>query len=122
MVSSRKAVTDDHVCVAVHPCKVNKHYSNSRVRGYGLLGKLSLIIRQLEPDTSKIHQDKCECYGVLSRGGVEEGTIVVYWLEKVVDSCTLLTSKSGIRSSELAKSKLALLQMNPTSLYLDTYA
>src|SRR3954462_12931969 len=48
MVSSTKAVTDDHVCVAVHPFKVNKNYSNSRVRGYGLLGKLSLIIRQLE--------------------------------------------------------------------------
>src|SRR3954469_19667611 len=92
MVSSTKAVTDDHVCVAVHPCKVKKNYSNSRVRGYGLLGKLSLIIRQLELDTFITQQDKCECYGVLSRGEVEEGTIVVYWLVKVVDSCTLLTS------------------------------
>src|SRR3954469_22710543 len=104
------------------PLQGYKNYSNSRVRGYGLLVKLSLIIRQLEPDTSKTHQDKCECYGVLPRGEVEESTIVVYWLVKVVDSCTLLTSKSGIRSSGLAKSKLALLQVNPTSLYLDTYA
>src|SRR4051812_47674111 len=47
MVSRSKAVTDDHVCVAVHPCRVNQNYSNSRVRGYGLLGKLSLIIRQV---------------------------------------------------------------------------
>ena len=81
-----------------------------------------MIIRQLELDTSETHQDKCECYGVLSRGEVEEGTIVVYWLVKVVDSCTLLTSKSGTRSSGLAKSKLALLQVNPTSLYIDTCA
>src|SRR3954462_6155920 len=92
MVSSTKAVTDDHVCVAVHPCKVNKNYSNSRVRSYGLLGKLSLIIRQLELDTYKTCPDKCECYGVLSRGEVEEVSIVVYLDEEiVVDSCMLLT-------------------------------
>src|SRR3954470_4819572 len=78
MVSRSKAVTDDHVCVAVHPCRVNQNYSNSRVRGYGLLGKLSLIIRQLEPDTSKTCQDKCECFGVPSRGEVEMGTTAVY--------------------------------------------
>src|SRR3954470_13643251 len=83
MVSSTKSVTDDHVCVAVHPCKVNKNYSNSRVRGYGLLGKLSLIIRQLELDTYKTCQDKCECYGVLSRGEVEEVSIVVYWMKRL---------------------------------------
>ena len=83
MVSRSKAVTDDHVCVAVHPCKVNKNYSNSRVRGYGLLGKLSLIIRQLELDTYKTCQDKCECYGVLSRGEVEEVSIVVYWMKRL---------------------------------------
>src|SRR3954462_15514083 len=116
MVSSTKAVTDDHVCVAVHPCKVNKNYSNSRVRGYGLLGKLSLIIRQLEPDTYKTCQDKCECYGMLfswgSRGSIHSGVLNE---EIVVDSCTLLTSKSGTRSSGLSKSKLALLQLNPTS-------
>src|SRR3954467_12002858 len=54
MVSRSKAVTDDHVCVVVHPCRVNKNYLNSRVRGYGLLGKLSLIIRQLERILLKI--------------------------------------------------------------------
>ena len=41
------AVTDEHMCVAVHPCRV-KNYSNSCVRGYGLLGDLYLIIRQLQ--------------------------------------------------------------------------
>src|SRR3954464_15755753 len=109
MVSSTKAVTDDHVCVAVHPCKVNKNYSNSRVRGEGLLGKLSLIIRELELDTYKTCQDKRECYGVLSRGEVEKGIIVVY----LVGECSGLVYasylKSGTRSSVLAKSKLALL-------------
>src|SRR3954469_9353268 len=122
MVSSTKAVTDDHVCVAVHPCKVKKNYSNSRVRIYGLLGKLSLIIRQLELDTSKTHQDKCECYGVLSRGEVEEGTIVVYLVRECSGLVYASYLKSGTRSSGLAKSKLALLQLNPTSLYLDTCA
>src|SRR3954463_15331336 len=94
MVSSTKAVTDDHVCVAVHPCKVNKNYSNSSVHGYGLLGKLSLIIRQLELDTYKTCQDKSECYGVLSRGEIERGTIVVllFWRLGWIDSCALLTS------------------------------
>src|SRR3954464_11255828 len=106
MVSSTKAVTDDHVCVAVHPCKVNKNYSNSCVCGYGLLGKLSLIIRQLELDTSKTHQDKCECYGVLSRGEVEEVSIVVYWLATRSGLMYASYLKSGTRSSGLAKSKL----------------
>src|SRR3954464_6687868 len=104
-----------HVCSST-PLQGQQNYSNSRVRGYGLLGKLSLIIRQLELDTYKTCQDKCECYGVLSRGEVEEVSIVVYLIGDVVDSCTLLTSKSGTRSSGLAKSKLALLQVNPTSL------
>ena len=56
------------------------NYSNSRVRGYGLLGDLYLIIDNLN-GYSKIA--KCDCYGVLSRGEVEEGTVVGYWLETV---------------------------------------
>src|SRR3954466_10066653 len=117
MVSRSKAVTDDHVCVAVHPCRVNKNYSNSRVRGYGLLGKLCLIIRQLELDTSKTHQDKCECYVVLSRGEVEEGSIVVYLVGECSGLMYASYLKYGTRSSGLTKSKLALLHLNPTSLY-----
>ena len=56
------------------------NYSNSRVRGYGLLGDLYLIIRQLKWILQN-SQDKRECYGVLPRGEVEEVSIVVYWLE-----------------------------------------
>ena len=52
-------------------------YSNSRVRGYGLLGDLYLIIRQLKWILEK-YQDKCECFGLLPRGEVEEGSMVVY--------------------------------------------
>ena len=59
------------------PLQGYQNYLNTHVRGYGLLGKLSLIIRQLELDTYKNHQDKRECYGVISRGEVESGTIVV---------------------------------------------
>src|SRR3954471_13879471 len=116
MVSRSKEVTDYHVCESGTSLQGKQNYSNSRVRGYGLLGKLSLIIRQLELHTSKTHQDKCECYGVLYRGEVEKGTIVVF----LVGECSGLVYasylKSGTRSSGLAKSKLALLQLNPTSL------
>ena len=34
------AVSGESVCEEVHPCRVNMIYSNSRVRGYGLLGCL----------------------------------------------------------------------------------
>ena len=69
-----------------------------------------MIIRQLELDISKIHQDKRECYGVLSCGEVEEVSIVVYWLETWIDGLVYASYlKSGIRSTTLAKSKLALL-------------
>src|SRR3954467_12276688 len=82
----------------------------------GLFGKLSLIMRQLELDTSKTHQDKCECYGVLSRGEVEEVSILVYWMKRCSGLVYASYLKYGTRSSGLAKSKLALLQLNPTSL------
>ena len=36
------------MCESSTPLQGYQNYSNSRVRGYGLLGKLSLIIRQLE--------------------------------------------------------------------------
>src|SRR3954469_1556985 len=94
MVSCTKAVTDDHVCESSTPLQGEQNYSNSHVRGYGLLGKLSLIIRQLELDTYKTCQDKRECYGVLSHGEVERGTIVVLLFCRLgyMDSCALLTS------------------------------
>src|SRR3954467_14369112 len=105
------------------PLQGYQNYSNSRVRGYGLLGKLCLIIRQLELDTSKIHQDKRECYGVLSCGEVEEVSIVVYWLDTWIDGLVYASYlKSGTRSLGLAKSKVALLLLNPTFLCLDTCA
>ena len=34
------AISGESVCEGVHPCRVNMIYSNSRVRGYGLLGCL----------------------------------------------------------------------------------
>ena len=34
------AVSGESVCEEVHPCRVNMIDSNSRVRGYGLLGCL----------------------------------------------------------------------------------
>ena len=72
-----------------------------------------MIIRQLELDTSKIHQDKRECYGVLSHGEVEEGTIVVYLVGESSGLVYASYLKSGIRRSGLAKSKLELLQVKP---------
>src|SRR3954469_2359224 len=42
-----EAISDDTCVIVVHPCRV-MNYSNSHVRGYGLLGDLYLIIRQLE--------------------------------------------------------------------------
>ena len=53
------------------------NYSDSRVRGYGLLGDLYLIIDNLNGYTKNC-QDKCDYYGVLPRGEVEEVSIVVY--------------------------------------------
>ena len=47
-MASTKAISDGTCVKVVHPCRVIQNYSNSRVRGYGLLGELNLIIRQLE--------------------------------------------------------------------------
>ena len=42
------AVSGESVCEQVHPCRVNMIYSNSRVRGYGLLGTPTLFIDNLK--------------------------------------------------------------------------
>ena len=76
MVASKKAVTDGHVCVAYTLARLIKLFEQPRPRSW-TTWNLYLIIRQFEPDTSKTHQDKCECYGVPSCGEVERGTIVV---------------------------------------------
>src|ERR1041384_3329148 len=69
------------MCESGTPLQGLQNYSNSRVRGYGLLGKLSLIIRQLESDTSKTHQDKCECYGVRGYGLLGKLSLIIRQLE-----------------------------------------
>src|SRR3954466_13889569 len=103
------------MCVAVHPCRVNKtiRIAASAVRDYlescaRLLDNLNWILIKL----AKISVSAMVCSSWGSRGSNHSGVLI----GDVVDSCTLLTSKSGTRSSGLAKSKLALLQLNPTSL------
>ena len=86
------------------------NYSNSRVRDYGLLGDLYLIIDNLNWILLKTCQDKCECYGVLPHGEVEGVPIVVHWLETITWTRVRSLPLSGIHSTRLAKSKLALLQ------------
>ena len=73
------AVTDDHVCESSIPLQGQQNYSNIRVCGYGLLGKLSLIIRQLERTLLKpanISVSAMAGFLVGSREGHHSGVIV----------------------------------------------
>src|SRR3954471_22116972 len=121
MVSRSKAVTDDHVCVAVHPCRVNKtiRIATSAVMDY--LESLALLLDNLNRillKHTKISVSAMACFLMGSRGSHHSGVIVWRCSGLVYASY----HKSGTRSSGIAKSKLALLQENPTSLYLDTCA
>ena len=91
-MSSTKAVTDDHVCVEVHPCRVNKtlRIAASEVMDYlesfaGLLDNLNWILLK----HTKISVSAMACFLVGSRGRHHSGVLNE---ENVVDSCTLLTS------------------------------
>src|SRR3954468_8512161 len=97
------------------------NYSNSRVRGYGLLGYLYLSIDNLNRiliKLAKISVSAMVCSSWGSRGSNHSG--VIGWRCSGLVYASYL--KSGTRSSGIAKSKLALLQVNPTHLYLDTCA
>src|SRR3954463_2450070 len=121
MVSRSKAVTDDHVCVAVHPCKVNK---TIRIAASAVMDCLESLARLLDNlnwiliKLAKISVSAMACFLVGSRGRHHGG--VFGWRCSGLVYASYL--KSGTRSSGLAKSKLALLLMNPTSLYLDACA
>src|SRR3954469_23820042 len=67
------------------------NYSNSHVRGYGLLGDLYLIIDNLNgySKTRKISVSAMVCSLWGSRGSNHSGVLVG---DLVADSCTLLTS------------------------------
>src|SRR3954462_13914022 len=105
------------------PLQGYQNYSNSRVSGYGLLGKLSLIIRQLERiliKLAKISVSAMARFLVGSRERHHSGVIVwETWIDGLVCASYL---KTGTRSSGLAKSNMALVHLNPTSLCLDTCA
>src|SRR3954468_8109983 len=97
-----------------------QNYSNSRVRGYGLLGKLSLIIRQLERILLKFAKISVSALVCLLVGKSRGAPQRCNWLVVGNGLVYALISNSGTRSSGLAKSKL--LQVNPTSLCLDICA
>src|ERR1041385_502966 len=113
MVSRSKAVTDGHVCVAVHPCRVNQTIRIAASAVMHCFESLALLLDNLNwilLKHSKIIVSAMPCFLV---GKSRKAPWWCNWLVKVVDSCTLLTSMSGTRSSGLAKSKLALLQVKP---------
>src|SRR4051812_30805380 len=94
MVSSTKAVTDDHVCESSTPLQDSQNYSNSHVNGYGLLGELSLIIRQLERiliTLAKISVSAMACFLVGSRERHHSGVIIwETWIDGLVYSSYLI--------------------------------
>src|SRR3954470_12445407 len=91
MVSRSKAVTDDHVCVAVHPCKVNK---TIRIAASSVMDCLESFARLLDNlnwiliKLAKISVSAMVCSSWGSRGSNHSGVLI----GDVVDSCTLLTS------------------------------
>src|ERR1041385_7264709 len=117
MVSRPTAVTDDHVCVAVHPCRVNKtiRIAASAIRDY--LESLALLLENLNRiliKLAKISVSAMACFLVGSRGRHHSG--VIGWRCSGLVYASYL--KSGTRRSGLAKSKMALLLMKPTPFTL----
>src|SRR3954469_17540272 len=84
-----EAISDDTGVNMYTPAGL-MNYSNSRVRGYELLGDLYLIIDNLNGylKTRKISVSAMVCSSWGSRGSNHNGVLV----EDVVDSCTILTS------------------------------
>src|SRR3954471_24303284 len=81
MGDKNEAISDDTRVKMYTPAGL-MNYSNSRVRGYGLLGDLYLIIDNLNRillKHTKISVSAMACFLVGSRGSI----IVVYWLETV---------------------------------------
>src|SRR3954463_16270215 len=92
MVSSTKAVTDDHVCVAIHPCRVNKTIRIAASAVMDCLKSLALLLDNLKWILIKLAQisvSAMACFLVGSRESIHSGVLDE---ENVVDSCTLLTS------------------------------
>src|SRR3954462_5831523 len=91
MVSRSKAVTDDHVCVEVHPCRVNK---TIRIAASAVMDCLESYARLLDNlnwiliKLAKISVSAMVCSSWGSRGSNHSGVLI----GDVVDSCTLLTS------------------------------
>src|SRR3954462_7477542 len=86
-----EAISDDTRLKMYTPAGL-MNYSNSRVRGYGLLGDLYLIIDNLNRillKHTKISVSAMACSSWESRGSNHSGVLVG---DLVVDSCTLLTS------------------------------
>ena len=88
MVSRPKAVTDGHVCAAVHPCRVNKiiRIAASVVMDY--LESLALLLDNLNRiliKLAKISVSAMVCFLVGSRGRHHSGVIVwETWIDGLV--------------------------------------
>src|SRR3954463_2541950 len=116
MVSRSKAVNDGHVCVAVHPCKVNK---TIRIAASAVMDCLESLARLLDNlnrillKHTKISVSAMACFLV---GKSREAPWWCNWFETCSGLVYASYLKYGTRSSGLAKLKLALLHLNPTSL------
>ena len=108
------------MCESSTPLQGYQNYSNSRVRGYGLLGELNLIIRQLERLLLKLAKTSVSALVYLLVGKSRGASQRCNWLVVGNGLVYALTSGSGTRSSGLAKSKLALLHDEPHLLYLES--
>ena len=75
------AVSGESVCEEVHPCRVNIIYSNSHVRGKGLLGCL------YSSYTSESGYSKMRKISVSAMGGVLIGRRERIQSGEYVDSC-----------------------------------